>query len=78
MQIIGRRVTLPTESTLSSVRMTKKLPRLTELTAGCLSSEFTQTFIFLQALNIRLQHSTCATQLRHFEPDSDFYGSPYR
>ena len=44
----GRRVTLPAESTLSSVRMKKKLPRLTELMAGRLSSEFTQTLIFLQ------------------------------
>ena len=52
--------------------MTKMLPRLTELTAGRLSSEFTQTFIFLQALNNRLQHSRRATQLRQFEPDSDF------
>ena len=36
--VSGRRVTFPAESTLSSVRMTKKLPRLTELTAGRLSS----------------------------------------
>ena len=47
---------------------TTKLPRLTELTAGRLSSEFTQTFIFLQALNNRLQHSRRVTQLRQFEP----------
>ena len=68
----GRRVTLPAESTLSSVRTTRKLPRLTELTAGSFSSEFTQICIFLQAFNNRLHHSRRATQLRQFEPDSDF------
>ena len=57
--------------------MTKRLSRLTELTAGCLSSEFTQTFIFFQSLNNRVQHSKRATQLRQFEPDSDF-GSIFR
>ena len=36
----------------------KRLTHLTELTAGRLSSEFTQTFIFLQVLNNWLQHST--------------------
>ena len=50
----------------------KKLPSLTELTAGRLSSEFTQTLIFLQTFNSRLHHSRRATQLRQFEPDSDF------
>ena len=52
--------------------MTKKLPRLTELTAGSLSFEFTQTLIFLQAFNNRLHHSRHAKQLRQFEPDPDF------
>ena len=51
--------------------MTKTLPRLTELTAGRLSSEFTQTFIFLQVYNDRFHHSRHATQLCQFEPDSD-------
>ena len=32
--------------------MTKTLPSLTKLTAGHLSFEFTQTFIFLQAFTI--------------------------
>ena len=50
----------------------KNLPRLTELTAGRLSPEFTQTLVFLQAFNKRLHHSRRATQLRQFEPDSDF------
>ena len=50
----------------------KKLPRLTELTAGCLSPEFTQTLILLQAFNKRLHHSRRATQPRQFDPDSDF------
>ena len=51
----------------------KKLRRLTELTAaGRLSPELTQTLIFLQAFNKRLHHSRRATQLRQFEPDSDF------
>ena len=52
--------------------MTKKWFRLTKLMAGRLSSEFTQTFIFPQTLNNRLQHSRRATQLRQFKPDSDF------
>ena len=50
----------------------ESLPRLTELTAGSFSSEFTQICIFLQAFNNRLHHSRRATQLRQFEPDSDF------
>ena len=50
----------------------KMLPRLTELTAGRLSPEFIQTVIFLQTFNNRLHHSRRATQLRQFEPDSDF------
>ena len=50
----------------------KKLPRLTELTAGRLSPEFIQTLIFLQTFNNRLHHSRRAAQLRQFEPDSDF------
>ena len=42
----GRRVTLPAESTLPSVRIQQKiLPRLTKLTAGRLSPEFIQTII---------------------------------
>ena len=40
--------------------------------AGRFRSEFTQTFIFIQAFNDRLHHSRRATQLRQFEPDSDF------
>ena len=51
----------------------KKLPRLTELTAGRLSPEFTQTLIiYIQTFNNRLHHSRRATQLCQFEPDSDF------
>ena len=50
----------------------KKLPRLTELTAGRISPKFTQTLIFIQAFNKRLHHSRRATQLRQFEPDSNF------
>ena len=50
----------------------KKLPRLTELTAGRLSPEFARTLIFLQAFNKRLYHSGHVTQLRQFEPDSNF------
>ena len=52
--------------------MTRKLPRLTELMAGRLNSEFTQTLIFLQAFNNQLHHSKRATELRQFEPDSEF------
>ena len=50
----------------------KKLPHLTELTAGRLSPEFMQTLIFLQTFNNRLHHSRRATQLRPFEQDPDF------
>ena len=39
--------------------------------AGRLSSEFTQTLIFLRAFSNRFHHSRHATQLRQFEPDSD-------
>ena len=57
----GRKFTLPAESTLSSIGMTKKLLPLTKLTAGPLSSEFTQTFLFLQAFNDRLHQQACNT-----------------
>ena len=50
----------------------KKLPRLTKLMASRLSPKYIQTLIFLQTLNNRLHHSRRATQLRQFEPDSDF------
>ena len=63
----------PSQLYLASVRIQqKKLPRLTELTAGRLSPEFTETLIFIRAFNKRLHHSRRATQLRQFEPDSDF------
>ena len=68
----GRRVTLPAEWTLPSVRTTKMLPCLIEVTASRLSPEFIQTLIFLQTFNNRLHHSRRAIQLRQFEPDSDF------
>ena len=41
-------------------------------TAGRLRPESIQTLIFLQTFNNRLHHSRRATQLRQFEPDSDF------
>ena len=62
----------PNQLYRSSVRTTKMLPRLTELTAGRLRPESIQTLIFLQTFNNRLHHSRRATQLRQFEPDSDF------
>ena len=57
-------------STLSSFPMTKKLPHLTESTAGHLSSELRQIFISLQAFHNRLLHSWRTVQLRQLEPDS--------
>ena len=71
--MVGRRVTLPAESTSSSVRVTKTLHRLTELTTGRLSSEFTQTvYILLHAFTNRLHNGRCATQLRQFESNFNF------
>ena len=43
--MVGRRVTFPAESTLSSVHVTKMLYYLTELTVGHLSSEFRRTIL---------------------------------
>ena len=69
----GRRVTLPAESTLPIERpYNKECCPVWELTAGRLSPEFIQALIFLQTFNNRLHHSRRATQLRQFEPDSDF------
>ena len=53
-----------TESTLSSVRVKKKLPRSTKLTTGILICEFTQIFISLQALKNRLHHHSRACNSR--------------
>ena len=62
-----KRVTLPAESTLPSVRMTKKLPRLTELMAGRPSSEFTQT------LNLHLAKASQSVY-RHGKKSSQVEG----
>ena len=71
-KVVRGRVTLPASQLYRASVQQKRLPRLTELTAGRLSPEFTQTLIFLQAFNNRLHHSRPATQLRQFEPDSNF------
>ena len=59
----GRRITLPAQSNLSRVRVTKTLSRITELTAVRLGFEFAQTFAFLQAFDNRLHAPKEPTRL---------------
>ena len=61
----GKRVILPVESILPSVRTTKKVAPFDRVN-GWLSQSWIHTDFN------RLHHSRRATQLRQFEPDSDF------